>query len=64
MNSHAVAEAMVAVEPSQSALDDPAAGKDHGTLDDFDGPLADPLQHLPELFASIATVGEHVAQPR
>lgn len=35
-----------------------------GSLDDFDGPLADPAQGIPKFVANIATIREHMAQPR
>ena len=46
-------EAAVAIEPCQRSFYDPAARENHealgriGTLDDFDGPFADPAQRIP-----------------
>jgi hypothetical protein len=63
-------EAAVSAQPCQRPLDDPTAREDHetlgriGTLDDLDGPFADPAQRLPELVARIAAIGEDMAQPR
>ena len=63
-------EAAVPIEPSQCAFDDPASGQDDkplfgiGAFDDLDGPFADPPEGVPELVASISTIGEDMAQPR
>lgn len=63
-------EATVSIEPRQGSFDHPAPGKhleslgDVGSLDDFDGPLADPAQGISEFVASMATICEHMAQPR
>ena len=52
------------------AFDNPAAWEDDKaicdieTLDDFDGPLADPAQSIARLVAHVATVGKNIAQPR
>lgn len=62
-------EAAVAIEPCQGSFDDPSAKQDFealcdiGSLDDFDGPLADLGQRILELVTSITTVGEEMAQP-
>jgi len=52
------------------AFDNPAAWEDDkalcdiGTLDDFDGPLADPAQSIARLVARLAAVGRNIAQPQ
>src|SRR3546814_19133811 len=63
-------EATVAAQPCEGPLDHPAAGQHleafrrAGPLDDFNRPFADLAQRLPELVASIAAIGEDMAQPR
>ena len=62
-------EPSIAVQPSQCALDHPAARYDIETartsraLDNLQGPPTDPLQSRRELGAGIGTVGEDVTQP-
>lgn len=62
-------EAAVPVEPCQRALDHPAAPQHFegfgmiGSLDDFNGPLAEAAQRVPELVSGISAIGEEMAQP-
>jgi hypothetical protein len=57
-------EASFAIEPSQSALDNPAPRQDDkaadgiGTLDGLDGPLANLVESGVELGAAIGAVGK------
>jgi hypothetical protein len=63
-------EAAASTDPGESALDDPAALDKNeafgviGSLDDLDRPVAEPAQGLAQLVASVAAVGEDVAEPR
>jgi hypothetical protein len=63
-------EASVAIEPSESPLDDPAPRQDDkaadgiGTLDDLDGPVADFVESGVELGAAVGAVGKDMPQPR
>ena len=60
----------VAIEPSESALDNPAPRQDDkaadgiGTLDDLDDPLADFVESGVELGAAVGAVGKDMPQPR
>ena len=60
----------VALEPSESALDNPAPRQDDkaadgiGTFDDLDGPLADFVESGVELGAAVGAVGKDMPQPR
>lgn len=61
-------EAAIAIEPSQGALDDPAA-RQHlealygiGSLDDLEGPSTEPLERAGELGSGVSAVGEDVAR--
>lgn len=63
-------EAAVSLEPGEGSFDDPAS-RQHleafcgiGSLDDLDGPLADAAQGVLEFVAGIASVREHMTQPR
>lgn len=62
-------EAPASSEPSEGALDHPAAGEQNEALggvaaaDNLKRPLPVPLQRADELVARIAPVGEQVAQP-
>ena len=63
-------QASVAVEPSERALDDPAAGKELealgplGALDDLQRPASHLAERALELGPGIGAIGEDVAQPR
>ena len=63
-------EASVPVEPGKGSFDDPASRENDKpfcgirAFDDLDDPLPDFAQRLSELVASIATIGENMAQPR
>lgn len=58
-----------AAEPSESTLDDPSPAQHLEplggvrSLDDFDGPTADPRQCFAQFLSGIPTVGEQMAQP-
>jgi hypothetical protein len=62
-------EPSATAEPANGALHDPATWQQHeppggsGSFDDLDGPLADPGQGVTQLVASVATIGEDLAQP-
>ena len=63
-------EASVAIEPSESTLDNPAPRQDDkaadgiGTLDDLDSPLADFGESGVELGAAVGAVGKDMSQLR
>ena len=58
------------IEPSESALDNPAPGQDDKAargvraFDDLDGPLADFVEGGIELGAAVGAVGKDMPQPR
>jgi hypothetical protein len=64
-----LAEATVAIEPSESALDHPAPRQDHeagravAAADDLDLPAADPVEGALQLGAAVAAVGKDVTEP-
>lgn len=61
-------EAAASSEPCEGSFHDPSARQDLlalcgvGPLDDFDGPLADPVERAAQLGARVPAVGEDVAQ--
>ena len=62
-------EAPATAEPCEGSLDDPATGQQHeafgfvGPFDDLNGPRAHRAEPAFQLLASVAAIGEDVAQP-
>ena len=63
-------EAPASAEPGEGSFDHPSAGQQLeslggvGAFDDFEGPLTERIHGVAQFIASIAAVGEDVAQPR